>query len=168
MIPVTNLAFVLIRPKHDRHEYTYSVSPPLAHIPEKLPAQTRGIMSDSAVSAGAPISVGGGRDQLQTSVSRDPAPPSHRCLCHESVIITEFLCRPSTRVFIFTQKKSGKLTSSLHSRVKPRESYQWQSHTANKNVTPAVIFSASKQDDDECVTIDNPSLSLFRVMPDCF
>ena len=115
-------------------------------------------MSDSAVSAGAPTSAGGGWDQLQTSVSRDPAPPSHRCLCHESVIITEFLCRPPTGVFIFTQKNAGKLTSSLPSRVKLRESYQWQSHTANKNVTPAVIFSASKQVDDECVTIDNPSL----------
>ena len=89
MIPVTNLVFVLIRPKHDRHEYKYSVSPARLTFPRNPRPSHRGIMSDSAVSAGAPTLAGGGclgwpaSFRPRVSVSRDPAPPSHRCLCHE-------------------------------------------------------------------------------------
>ena len=75
----------------------------------------------SAVSAGAPTSADS-QDQLQSpglsvSVSRDPAPPTHRCHeCHECH--PEFLC-PCTRVFIFTKNLANWLPLCI--RVSNRE-----------------------------------------------
>ena len=88
-------------------------------------------MSGSAVSAGARTSPDGCQDQLQSpglSESRPGAPVTR----HTDVSVSWVSSSPgnfSARLlkFLYSQKILAKLTSSLHSRVKQGESYQWQS-----------------------------------------